>query len=232
MDPLQGTCMNCPVCNKCIVCGYDWSRLFERIRISARYPAGATVIVEGEPLSGLIVDCTGAVKITITTATGKSVVLKVCRPGEVIGMADLLSDRISSIRCTTLFDSELSLIPWRDFEQAISGHADALKAVASYVALCVKSERERMREFVCPSVRTRINSFLRSLSPSIVTHTHPSTTVFVPFPYTNEQIAEIVGCTRESVSRLMSALEKTGTIERHGTLLKLAADFERRLGPN
>src|ERR1017187_4196795 len=52
----------------------------------------------------------------------------------------------------------------------------------------------------------RINSFLRSLSPSIVTHTHPSTTVFVPFPYTNEQIAEIVGCTRESVSRLMLPL--------------------------
>lgn len=224
--------MNCPVCNKCTIAGYDWSGLFEQIRISARYPAGATVIVEGEPLSGLVVDCTGAVKVTMTTATGKSVVLKVCRPGEVIGLADLLTDRISSIRCTTLFDSELSFIPWRDFEQAIMGHADALKVVASHVALCVKTERERMREFVCPSVRTRINSFLRSLSSSIGTHTYPSPAVTVPFPYTNEQIAEIVGCTRESVSRLMSALENAGMIERHGALLKLSADFERRVGPN
>ena len=221
--------MDCPVCNKCKIVEYDWSGLFAPIRSSAKYPAGAVVIVEGELLTGLIVDCTGSVKVTMTTPAGKSVVLRTCRPGEIIGLPDLLTDKISSVRCTTLFDSELSFIPWRDFERAISGRADALKAVASYVALCVKSERERMREFVSPSVRVRVNSFLRSLSPSIGTHTHPSTTVTVPFPYTNEQIAEIVGCTRESVSRLLSALQQAGTIERHGTLLKLAADFERRV---
>jgi CRP/FNR family transcriptional regulator len=221
--------MNCLVCNKCTVAGYNWSGLFDHIRISAKYPAGATVIVEGEPLSGLIVDCSGAVKVTMTTQTGKSVVLKICKPGEVIGLADLLTDRISSIRCTTLLDSELSLIPWRYFEQTLGRHAEALKSVASQIAFSVKSERERLRELVCPSVRARMNSFLRSLFRPIGTDT--SVSVVVPFPYTNEQIAEILGCTRESVSRLMSALENAGAIERHGTRLTLAADFERQAGP-
>lgn len=219
--------MDCYTCHKCSLVGYDWPGIFDKIRIVTKYPAGATVISQGQPLSALVVICTGAFKVTITTSAGKSIVLRICGPGEVIGLADLLTDKTSSIQCTTLFDSEISLIPWRDVEQAAFHNVNAAKSVLDELARGLRSERERIRTLVSPSARWRLAMFLKSLPrcAGAEREDHAS----VSLPYTHEQIAEMVGCTRESVTRLIAEFESAGAVIRRGTRLEFAADFDRRI---
>jgi CRP/FNR family transcriptional regulator, cyclic AMP receptor protein len=206
---------------------YDWPVIFDKARIVTRYPAGATVITQGQPVSALVVICTGASKVTMTTSAGKSIMLKICGAGEVIGLADLLGEKTSSIQCTVLFDSEVSFIPWRDFEQRAFHDINAAKSVLAELARELRSERERIRTLVSPSVRWRMAMFLKSLPRC--TGANREDHGIVSLPYTYEQIAEMVGCTRESVSRLISEFENAGAIIRRGTRLRFAADFDQRI---
>jgi len=198
--------MTCAECGKCTISRYGWPATFERFHISTRFRAHTTVISEGQRLSGILIDCSGATKITITTSAGKSIVLKLCQSGEVIGLPDLLASETSSITCTTMFDCELRFVPWLDLQKSVLRDASALRTVLSQLAGNVRDEREKLRMLVSPSVRQRIINFLRSLLPSGLADFDRS--VLVPFPYTHEQIAELVGCTRESVTRVLSGRDR------------------------
>jgi len=209
--------------------GFDWTAIFDRVRIPTRYPPGTTFLTEGQRLPGLFVVCTGAVKATVTTVTGKSVVLHVHRVGDVIGLADLFAGGDSSVQASTLFESDICVFPWRDFQATVLGDAKALAAVTNELGRTVKAERQRMRSMISPSARARIIGFLQNLRSNSAAASSGSTTV--PFPYTQEEFAELIGCTRESVGRLLKELSTAGAIERHGSRLAIASDFDCRVGP-
>ncbi len=202
-----------------------WADLFRRAGVPTTYPPATTIIAEGQPLAGLGVVCTGVVKASITTSAGKSVVLSIHKPGELIGVEDLLSGRDSSAQYSAVFESTICTVPWRDFQNAAAWDSKVLDALARQLSHKIRKERERMRVVLSPSVKTRMISFISSLRKGL---TPQSEAAFVSFPYTHDQLAEIVGCTRESVGRLLAAFSAAGLIERHGSRLKLSSEFERK----
>jgi CRP/FNR family transcriptional regulator, cyclic AMP receptor protein len=210
-----------------IIPGFDWTAIFDRVRIPTRYAPGTTFLTEGQRLPGLFVVCTGAVKATVTTVTGKSVVLHVHHAGDVIGLADLFTGGDSGVQASTLFESDICVFPWRDFQATVFGDARALAAITNELGRTVKAERQRVRSMLSPSARARIIGFLQNLrSNSAAAYSRPTT---VPFPYTQEELAELIGCTRESVGRLLRELSAAGAVQRRGLRLTIASDFDRRV---
>ena len=97
----EGSPMRTPygleIIENCLVCPHREERLFcnlpdssvralAAIISSAAYPKGATLFVEGQPARGVFILCSGRVKLSTSSADGKTLILRIAEPGEVLGL--------------------------------------------------------------------------------------------------------------------------------------------------
>jgi len=80
---------------------------FETIKYATAYPKGAVLFVEGQAPRGLFVLCKGRVKLSICASDGKTLILKIADPGEVLGLSATVSGKPYELRPTDLFRSLL-----------------------------------------------------------------------------------------------------------------------------
>ena len=64
---------------------------FEAIKYATAYPKGAVLFVEGQAPRGIFVLCKGRVKLSICATDGKTLILKIAEPGEVLGLSATVS---------------------------------------------------------------------------------------------------------------------------------------------
>ena len=85
------------IIENCLACPHREERLFcnlpdagvkslASITSSAAYPKGATLFVEGQPARGVFILCSGRVKLSTSSADGKTLILRIAEPGEVLGL--------------------------------------------------------------------------------------------------------------------------------------------------
>src|ERR1700746_2185592 len=86
-----------PVIESCISCPHAESRLFcdlspvalqrlSEITSSATYPKGAMLFVEGKEARGVFILCTGHVKLSTSSADGKTLIVRISEPGDLLGL--------------------------------------------------------------------------------------------------------------------------------------------------
>ncbi len=85
------------IIESCLACPHREDRLFcnlpppavqklAAITSAAAYPKGATLFVEGQSPRGVFILCTGRVKLSTSSADGKTLILRISEPGEVLGL--------------------------------------------------------------------------------------------------------------------------------------------------
>src|SRR5712691_10781629 len=82
------SCLTCPVREERLFCDLPPRAVqgLEAISSSATYPKGAILFVEGQEPRGVFVLCRGRVKLTTSSADGRSLILRIVDPGEIIGL--------------------------------------------------------------------------------------------------------------------------------------------------
>jgi CRP/FNR family transcriptional regulator len=92
------------IIENCLACPLHQDRLFcnlappalaglDAISSAAIYPKGAILFVEGQEPRGIFVICNGHVKLSASSAAGKSLILRIADPGEVIGLPGTISGK-------------------------------------------------------------------------------------------------------------------------------------------
>jgi CRP/FNR family transcriptional regulator len=92
------------IIENCLACPLHQDRLFcnlappalaglDAISSAAIYPKGAILFVEGQEPRGVFVICNGRVKLSASSAAGKSLILRIADPGEVIGLPGTISGK-------------------------------------------------------------------------------------------------------------------------------------------
>ena len=81
-------CLSCPHREERLLCNLpDASvKALSTITSSASYPKGATLFVEGQPARGVFILCSGRVRLPTSSADGKTLILRISEPGEVLGL--------------------------------------------------------------------------------------------------------------------------------------------------
>src|SRR5271165_6638574 len=85
------------IIENCLSCSHREERLFcnlpkasvialSAITYSAVYPKGANLFVEGQPARGIFIICSGRMKLSTSSAEGKTLILRIAEPGEVMGL--------------------------------------------------------------------------------------------------------------------------------------------------
>src|SRR6266571_4147604 len=105
---------------------------FEVIKYATAYPKGAVLFVEGQAPRGIFVLCKGRVKLSICATDGKTLILKIAEPGEVLGLSATVSGKAYELTAETIDPCQVNFVKREDFLRFLKEHADACFKVAEH----------------------------------------------------------------------------------------------------
>ena len=98
---------------------------FQKIKFTLAYPAGATLFVEGQPCRGIYILCRGRVKISATSSQGQTLIFKIAKPGEVLGLNAAVSGTQYDTTAETGQACQLNFVKQAEFLQFLKEHSGA-----------------------------------------------------------------------------------------------------------
>ncbi|WP_446742226.1 Crp/Fnr family transcriptional regulator [Silvibacterium acidisoli] len=172
----------------------------------ATIPPGSTLFRESDPASGVYILCLGKVRLTISSPAGKTMVLRVARPGEMLGLSAVLSGGSHETNAETMELSQLAFFKKDAFLKFIEMHPAVNSAVINQMIKQYQATCEQIRTVAlssCP--REKIARLILSWA-SEGRKTDEGTRISVPL--THDQIAEWVGLSRETVTRTLGGFRQ------------------------
>ncbi|HLY62794.1 MAG TPA: Crp/Fnr family transcriptional regulator [Terriglobia bacterium] len=183
----------------------QWLRPLHAIKHTSMYPEGAVLFMEEQTPQGILVLCKGRVKLSMTSAGGRTVILRIVRAGEILGLQAVVSGEPFQVTAETLEPCRINFINREEFLRFLRGHAEASIRVAKQLGSDYHIACELIRSMVLSrSVPRKLAKFLLEWSnheQEVKTGTRTKLTL------THEEIGHIIGSTRETVTRALADLK-------------------------
>lgn len=211
-DLTQRNCQSCPVRSEGMFCNLSAETLKDltAVKQSFAYPPGAFLFFENESNRGIYILCSGQVKLSISSTTGRTLILKISNPGDVIGLASTLDGTPYEATGEVLQSSNISFLRKEDFLRLCNTHADFNRSVIRQMNRQYSAACEQLRTIgLCSSAPQKMARLLLNWSAN---GRATEEGVRVNLPLTHEQMAECVGSTRETVTRTLSDFKHKGLI--------------------
>jgi len=226
-------CNDCNACqwrNDDFFCQFDPETLkaFNAITFTNVYPDGALLYAEGEAPQGLFILCFGQVKLTISASgSGKTLIKRVVQAGEVLGLSSVLSGNPYKVTAETVHPSQLKFVKRDDFLRFYAEHRDVSFNIARQLIEECESDADQIRALgLANSAAERLANLLlawceESGSPS-------ASGMRFPVVMTHEEISQLIGTSRETVTRLLKRFrdQKILTVRRSSMTLHKKGDLE------
>lgn len=220
---------NFHIIENCLKCAFREQRLFcdlpreallklQNIKATSVYPKGALLCLEGQPPRGIFVLCTGRAKLTTTSAEGKSIILRIAEPGEVLGLTAAVSNSPYEATIETLEPSQANFISQNDFVKFIEEYPDVGLKVAKQLTHNCKCAYGEIRSIgLSNSVPEKVAKLvLRWAETPLNAPRKSPQEIPIRVTLTQEEIAQFVGTSRETVSRVLSEFRRKGWLRIKG----------------
>ncbi|MXP51290.1 cAMP-activated global transcriptional regulator CRP [Pantoea sp. SoEX] len=179
-----------------------------------KYPSKSTLIYQGEKAKTLYYIIRGSVSVLIKDIEGKEIILSYLNSGDFFGELGLFKkDQDRSAWVRSKIACELAEISYIKFRQLIQLNSDILVKVSSQIAYRLQMTSEKVSNLAFLDVKTRISKTLLHLTKQPDAMTHPEG---MQIKITRQEIGQIVGCSRETVGRILKILEDKKLIYAHG----------------
>ena len=109
------------------------------------YPGGAVLFQEGEPADGIFLLCGGAVKVSVCSSRGDTLLLRSAGPGEILGLSATLIGQGHEVTAETTIPSRLVFIPRKEFLRYLQEHSDICMQVVQSLSNDVHAAYGRVR---------------------------------------------------------------------------------------
>ena len=223
------SCLTCELRKDHLYCDLPDGALagLDSISSPATYPKGAVLFVEGQEPRGAFIICNGRVKLTANSADGKSLILRIADPGEVIGLPSTISGRPYELTAEALEPIQASFIPRHEFLQFLREHGEAALRTAEMLCHIYHATHQEVKYLgLSGSAAEKLARFLLDRVGSV---TSDDGAIRAKQTLTHEEIAEMIGASRETVTRIFARFKKKRLIEVHGSTLviKNKADLEK-----
>ena len=185
-------CLICPVREEHLFCNLPLAAVqkLNEIKSTAVYPKSTMLFIEGQRPRGVFVLCAGKAKLFTSSSDGKTIITKVSEAGDVLGLNATISNR------------EYGELALRVAEQLSRNYYTAYEEIRTLGLTNSPSEK--------------FAKLLLSWSPDWGNANEPA---HVKMTLTHEEIAEMIGTTRETVSRLFSDFKKKQLLQAKGSTL-------------
>ena len=213
-------CLKCPFKEERLFCGLpnDLLKTLQEIKTTAVYPRGALLFLEGQPSRGVFVLCTGRAKLSTTSADGKTIILRIAEPGEVLGLTSVIAGTPYEATLETLEPTQANFISQADFIHFVDQHSEVGMKVAHQLTHNCKCAYDEIRSLgLSNSVPEKIAKLLlRWSARPLAIPQKKSSEIAIRVTLTQEEIAQFVGTTRETVSRVLGDFKKKGWLRIRG----------------
>ena len=226
------SCLSCPHREERLFCNLSPAAVDRLATITspASYPQGATLFVEGQTPRGVFIVCEGHVKLSTSSSDGKTLILKIAEPGDVLGLPATVSGRPYEVTAEVLDPVQANFIARQSFLSFLHDHSDAAVRVAEQLSETYQSAFAEMRTIgLSHSAEEKFARFLLDWSSD---HARERGPVKLKLPLTHEEIAQMIGASRETVTRLFADLKKRRILQVKGSTLLIAdrAELEKLVG--
>ncbi|GAA0787846.1 MULTISPECIES: cAMP-activated global transcriptional regulator CRP [Pseudomonadati] len=179
-----------------------------------KYPAKSTLIHAGEDSDTLYYIVKGSVAVLIKDEEGKEMILSYLNQGDFIGELGLFeeqAERTAWVRAKQA--CEIAEISYKKFKQLIQVNPEILMKLSAQMAYRLQSTSQKVGDLAFLDVAGRIAQTLLHLAKEPDAMTHPDG---MQIKITRQEIGQIVGCSRETVGRILKMLEEQNLIQAHG----------------
>ena len=209
--------MECPARETSRFCGLGKDALadLKSFRCPSAYPAGAVLFAEGQPCHGVFILCSGRAKLTVSSPRGRSAIIRVADAGDVVGLISALSGGAYGATAHTLEQSEVCYLPREDLRRLQERHAEVSLRIAALLGQELRGAYQRMGRFILtPGVAGRLAGVLLDASAG---HRQSSRAPYrLRLGLTHEEVADLIGSTRPTVTRLLGQFRDEGIIRTRG----------------
>lgn len=180
------------------------------------YPANATLLQEGQVPRGVYIACAGRSKLSITARDGKTIILKIAGDRELLGLSSVVTGGPSPITVTTIELCQVKFLERDSFLRLIENDSHAALACAKLVAREIATSFDDVHELLLARSSTEK---LARLLLSWVSSEPRNRELRVSTEFTHEEIAQMIGSSRETVTRLLSDMKRKDLIRLEGATL-------------
>ena len=213
-------CLTCPVREEHLFCNlsvHAGQRLNE-IKSTAVYPKGAMLFIEGQQPRGVFLLCAGKAKLSTSSREGKTIITKLSESGDVLGLNAVISNRPYEVTAEMMEPGQANFIPRESLLQFLKDHGEVALRVAEQLSRNYYTAYEEIRTLgLATSPSEKFAKLLLSWTPKSANSDGNGSQVKLTL--THEEIAEIIGTTRETVSRLFSEFKKKQLLQLKGSTL-------------
>jgi CRP/FNR family transcriptional regulator len=209
-------CAECHLTNSSFFCGWPVSarQAMDQASQKSVLPPGAILYVEGQPPRGVFVVCSGRVNLSTASREGKVLVLKTASAGEVLGLSAAISGVPYETTAETATPCFLNYVDRRHFLELLQSHGEIGAYTAQSLSRDYQTAYRDIRELVL--TRSSAGKLARLLlSQSVPARMDDAASCATP-PMTHEEMAQRIGSSRETVTRLLSELRKKRLIRVEG----------------
>jgi CRP/FNR family transcriptional regulator, cyclic AMP receptor protein len=191
----------------------DQLRMLTMVVTRKSAPRSTTIMAGGDPTDSLYIVLSGRLKVMMSDAEGKEVILSILGPGEFFGEMGLIDDEPRSATVVTIEPCELLSIAKRDFKKALAENFEMSMAVMRGLVKRLREADRKIGSLALLDVYGRVARLLLDMAENvdgerIVTKRLPK-----------QDIAKMIGASREMVSRVMKDLQTGGYIEMRGSTI-------------
>lgn len=213
------SCLTCPLREDRLFCDLPPHVLkgLDAISSSATYPKGAILFVEGQEPRGAFILCNGRVKLSTSSADGKSLILRIADPGEIIGLPGTISNKPYEANAEAIEPVQANFVPRDAFLQFLREHGEAAVRVAQMLSEICHATYQEVRYLGLSA--TAAEKLARFLLDRPTNQPEQNGQVRFTMALTHQEIAETIGTSRETVTRLFADFKRRGLLEIRGATM-------------
>ena len=198
--------------------------LFDSLKITSSYPKGAVVFMEGQTSKGIYIVSQGRIKLSTCSKNGKMIIMGIAEEGDVLALSETISHSLHIATADALVPSQVTFVASKDFLRFIEQNPGA----------CLKAVKQLSRIYNTACLRIRSLGWSASVADKLAelflewckTGVTKDDGIHLNFLHTQEQLAQMIGTSRETVTRALKDFRSRRLVTGKGAGL-IIPDMER-----
>ena len=214
---IQDKCQECELHSRGFFCQLSAPELqgFESIKITKAYPKGTMLFIEGQPSNGVFMLCQGRVKLSTCSREGKIIITEIAGAGDVLGISAAINGAEYETTAEVLELCQVNYVKTSDMLRFLQSNPEA----------CLNAARQLSRNYqtayrqICSlglsdSVADKLAKLFLGWSGN---GTGVDGSVSLKNFFTHEEMAEMIGASRETVTRALKYFRENDLITLKGS---------------
>lgn len=184
--------------------------------VTRRIPHGVVIVRQGEAVTSLFLVTAGAVRLSSVTASGREVVVGLLCRGDLFGESALIGHP-SQVHAQAVGPTIVLALPISSLRAILERNPETAEQLLRLIAARLHRTSAALEDALSADVPARVAGRLRELATH---HGAPGPAgVRLRVPLTQDELARMVGASREAVNRSMGALAARGLVRSSGRRL-------------